>query len=228
MILLTCKLLLLSSCFQQGAQLLQHMYQAQPYTVRMRTATIALNYSVKNIRNDIYAGYTWKIALVCGLLTLAPIINCLKMWPAWTSSKSLNASASRILCAWVLSIVPGCVLYVCCQLSVAEYSMNIFNCFWSGCGGVLHEYCQLSLDASLSILHPAWISSTVSGCVGVPNLNMWRPAWISSTVSGWLRRRLALWIRRILHECCQMSLDASLSILHPAWISGNGSWQLHT
>ena len=152
--------------------------------VRIRPAAIALNYSIKRHAErrrtpDIRIR---KIALMWSSLTLAAIINCFRMRPAWKSPWMRQPPASCVnivSCSWmwILSIVWAC--------------MNIVS-------KVLQECCQFSLDASLSVascmniaianclwLSPAWLSSTVSGCVGVgvPH-SEYAASWILPIVLG--------------------------------------------
>ena len=83
--------------------------------VRIRPAAIALNYSIKKHAErrrtpDIRIR---KIALMWSSLTLAAIINCFRMRPAWKSRQPPASCVNIISCSWmwILSIVCGWVLY---------------------------------------------------------------------------------------------------------------------
>ena len=130
-------------------------------------------------------------------LTLAPIINCFRMRPAWKSPWMRQPPASCVnivSCSWmwILSIVWAC--------------MNIVS-------KVLQECCQFSLDASLS----------AASCMNIAIANcLWLPAWLrSSTVSGCVSVASRT-LNTLRPGYCQLSLEVSLSVFYPAWISFNG------
>ena len=130
-------------------------------------------------------------------LTLAPIINCFRMRPAWKSPWMRQPPASCVnivSCSWmwILSIVWAC--------------MNIVS-------EVLQECCQFSLDASLA-LHPAWISQLPIVCGWV--WHDYRQLFPAASASA------SRTLNTLRPGYCQLSLEVSLSVFYPAWMSFNG------